>query len=131
MEIKLTPEESEEYFYNAVCNLCGYLGGYGLELSYDEEDYKDAKKRILDKHKPGTTCYEDVMMEILRGGKPLKMIDHEGEGDMTREIFLKDVHERVQKTPLSHLQDMIDGNDDLITADVIIQTVFFQEIVFG
>ena len=130
MEIKLTPEESEEYFYNSICNLCGYLSGYGLELSYYDDHYKAAKKRLLNKNQ-GSVCYEDVMMEILRGGNPLKMIDHEGDGDMTREIFLGDVHKRVQKTPLNHLTDMIEGNDDVITADVIVQTCFYEEIVFG
>lgn len=76
-------------------------------------------------------CTEDVWMEILRMGEKLIMFDFEGEGDMTRSITLADVHARVQKTPLDHLTDMINETDDATTADVILQTVFFEEVIFG
>lgn len=134
MEIKLSKEESEKYFHNALCNHFG-VSGYGLEFSYDKKDRAKAiksleAKRAKDKIKD-TVCREDVWMEILRTGGKLKVIDHECDGEYTRSITLKDVHERVQKTQLRSLMDMINENDDADTADAIFQTVFFEEIIFG
>jgi hypothetical protein len=125
MKIILTPQESEEYFHNALCNGLYYIDGYGLEMDYKEEDYKSAKKKLQ------TPCYEDVLMQILRDGNQLTMIDVEGDGDQTKSITLADVHQRVQETPLRHLMAMIEENDDAETGDAIIQQVFFQEIIFG
>ena len=125
MKITLTPQESEEYFYNALCNGLGYVEGYGLGLDYKNQDYNAAKDKLTN------PCYEDVLMQMLRDGNELTLIDHEGEGDMTRSITIEDVHEQVQNTPLHHLTNMIEENDDAETADVIIQTVFYNEIVFG
>lgn len=133
----LTTQQSEEIFHTALCNAIGtgYMNSYGIEMDFSEKDYQEASNALLmnqgDGKASSLVCYEDVLMEILRMGNTLTLVDHEGDGDMTRSITLKDVHERVQKTPANHLQDMIDENDDATTADVIIQTVFFQEVVFG
>ena len=127
MKISLTPKESEEYFYNALCNAVGtnYMEGYGLEMSFFSRDYLAAKEKLKN------PCYEDILMQILRDGNKLTFVDNESEGDMTRSISMKEVHERVSLTPIRHMMDMINEDDDVETADVILQTVFFQEIVFG
>jgi imidazole glycerol phosphate synthase subunit HisF len=44
---------------------------------------------------------------------------------------INDVYKRVQNTPLDHLLNMINEEDDAETADVILQTVFYNEVVFG
>ena len=136
MKIVLDKEESEKFFHNAMCNIGGIMSDYGLEFNYKESDYNKAKMSLQKKMhegtiKSGTICTEDVFMEILRIGGKLKFIDHEGDGLYTKSITLKDVHDRVQKTPLNHLTDMIEELDDAGTADQILQTVFFEEIVFG
>ena len=125
MEITLSTQESEEYFYNALCNGLGYMGGYGLSIDYNAKDYKAAKEKLTN------PCYEDVFMQMLRDGGTLTLVDIECDGEYTRSITIKDIHERVQKTDIKHLMDMIKENDDAITADVIIQTVFFNEVIFG
>lgn len=125
MKITLTPQESEEYFLNAMCNGLAYVQRYGLGLDYEQKDYTEAKEKLTN------PFYVDVFMQILRDGNRLTMVDVEGEGDMTRSICLQDVHERVQNTPHEHLMDMVDENDDCITADVILQSVFFSDIIFG
>lgn len=125
MKILLTPQESETFFHNALCNGLGYVEGYGLELTFKDSHYKAARKKL------GSPCYEDVLLQILKDGKPLKMIDHECDGEYTREITLKDVHEKVQTTDASWLLQMENGEDDATTADCILQTVFFGEIIFG
>jgi hypothetical protein len=104
---------------------------YGLSLDFSDDDYRDAKTK-LERESPGIfLAFEDVLMEMLRMGKTLTLLDDEGEGDNDATITLKDVHERVSNAPSRHLMDMINENDDADTADVIIQQVFFNEIVFG
>jgi len=130
MKIQLTPQESESYFYNSLCNAVGsgYLNGYGIELTYEATDYQSAKKSL--KEKGESPCYEDVLMEILRIGKPLTMVDHEsGMDDVS--VYLQDIHERVQNAPSKHLLDMHNEQDDACTADVIIQSVFYNDVIFG
>jgi len=135
MEIKLSNEESEKYFHNALCNGLGYIQGYGIELTHKEDDYNKARKSIQKKMddckiEKNIICYEDVLVEILRIGGLLYMEDNES-NDMNSTISLADVHNRVATTPIEHLTDMISGNDDATTADIIIQTVFYKEIIFG
>jgi hypothetical protein len=130
MKIVLEKSEAEEYFYNALCNGIAYISGYGIIVDYDKKAYKDAKESLLAKQQ--YPCYEDVLMEILRMGGTLKTIDEENDDkEYNKEITLEMVHERVAQTPFSHLVNMVDGNDDATTADVILQTVFFQEVIFG
>jgi hypothetical protein len=133
MTISLTPQEAESHFYNALCNGLGYIGDYGLELTYDDADYKAAKQNVL-KYKTAedisVVCYEDILMQILRDGKSLTLVDNEGEEDPA-EITILHIHERVAKTPLRHLMNAITENDDAETADVILQTVFLGDIVYG
>ena len=70
-------------------------------------------------------------MQILRDGGELSFIDDECDGEYNKSIRLEDVHRMVQETPIEHLMDAINGDDDACTADVILQTVFYGEIIFG
>ena len=135
MKIVLTKEEAEKHFHNALCN-GSQIRDYGLRLDYSDKDYKAAKKSLDKKEKSGEfkshigICREDVWMEILRIGGKLTLIDEEN-GVGNKSITLKDVHTRVAKTPLRHLMDAINENADGDTADCIIQTVFYGEVIFG
>jgi hypothetical protein len=130
MTVKLTPTESEEIFHNALCNGLGYVEGYGIELDFNKQDYARAAT-FLKQGATDTICYEQVLMQILKDGKKLTMIDHECEGEYTRSITIKDVHKRVSQTPIRHLMNMINEEDDAETADVVIQSVFFKDVIFG
>lgn len=126
MKVILTHEESEEIFYNSLCN--GHeIAYYGLSLHVGETQYKEAKQRLFEKGE--SHCIENIWMEVLRGGGKLTLIDNENGMDPSV-IRLSDVHERVQNTPLEHLIDAINEEDDATTADVILQTVFYNEIIF-
>lgn len=129
MKIILEKQESEEIFFNAMCNGLGYVTGYGLELDYKQEDYAAAKAAL--KEKGESPCIEDVLMEILKRGGGITLVDVECEGEYTSTITLKDVHERVSQAPANHILDMVNEQDDACTADVILQSVFFQDIIFG
>jgi hypothetical protein len=125
MTITFTHEESENYFYNSLCNGLSYIGGYGLSLDYKKSEYQSAKEKLE------SPCFEDVLMQILRDGGSITLIDEECDGEYTKSITIKDVHEKVAKTPIKHLTDAITENDDATTADVIIQTVFYEDVIFG
>lgn len=131
VNITLSNEVSEDFFYNSLCNGLSYMSGYGLELHTDENEYKQSKKNWQEKNPNDTCCYEDVLMQMLKDGYKLTFIDNECEGEYTRSITLKDVHDKVKNTPIRFLYDMIQQNDDAETSDVILQTVFFDDIIFG
>ncbi|MDP2692730.1 MAG: hypothetical protein Q8O88_03780 [bacterium] len=128
MKIILTKEESEKHFYNALCNGSS-LADCG-SIDYAVKDYKAAKRNFKKLHSGESPCLEDVWMQILRDGKSLRYVDHEDK-DMNRTITLKMVHDRVAKTPLTHLVDAVNENDDATTAYVILQQVIFDEQIFG
>lgn len=127
MKILLTAQESEQIFYNSLCN--GHqIAYYGLQLDYDEKEYDKAKKRLVKKGE--SPCLEDVWMEILRGGGTLTLVDEENGMDAST-INLQDVHDKVQLSDFRHLLDAINEEDDSDTADVILQSVFYGEVIFG
>jgi hypothetical protein len=128
MEIRLTPKESEEYFFNALCNGLGYIeSGYGLDLRYDIPQFHNAAKKL--KEIGLSPCYEDILMQILKDGHEINLYDMEGEEDHV--ITLKDVHDKVQNAPADRILEMENENDDADTADVILQSVFFGEVIYG
>ena len=129
MNINLTHGESEAHFYNAICNGLGELRYYDLELDYEAKEYKAAKQQLSDKQPDTQACWEDVLMEMIRSGNTLWVVDsNDGE---RHPITLDLVHERVQQTPVNHLMNAINENDDATTADCIIQTVVYGEVVYG
>lgn len=129
MKISLTAQESENFFYNALCNGLSYFRGYGLVLDYDKEQYQKAKQDLV--KDDVAVCFEDVLMKMLANGGELRVVDEEGDGDYNRAITIKDVHEKVQNSPTDSLMEMANEQDDACTADCILQTVFFDEVIFG
>jgi len=128
MKIILTPQESEEYFYNALCNGLMYINQYGIEVIVDEKAYKKAKNTLKKNNK--NCCYEDVLMEVLKQGDKLNFCETEEMKD--NYITLDLVHQRVEKTEVRHLMAMFEEDDDADTADCIIQSVLFDgEIIYG
>ena len=123
MKILFEKHEAEEMFHDALCNGLDYIESYGLTLKIKKKDYEQAKLTIEN------GCYEDFLMQILKDGNKLKLVDDEGEESWS--ITLEDVHERMSNVDFDHLVDMAQGNDDAVTADVILQTIFIQEVMFG
>lgn len=130
MNISLNKPESENYYHLALCNGLGYLSQYSVELEIDDSTYRRAKKTLeLAQPLNQTICYEDVLMQILRGGDSLCFIDHLNKEKII--VTIEMVHYRVQKTEQHHLFDMIEERDDANTADAILQTVLYKEVIFG
>jgi hypothetical protein len=124
MTISFTHEEAQQLFLNELCNGLGYISEYGLELVYKDADYKKAQKQL------NSPCYEDVLLQILIDGNSLVLVDHECDGQAFK-ITIQDVYERLPATPNRHLMDMVNEEDDAETADVILQTIFLGEVIYG
>lgn len=129
MKITLEKEESESVFYDAMCNGLHEISAYGLRLDYSDEDYRSAKERL--KSESEGPCWEDVLMQILRDGKKLRIVDVECDGEYSVEFGLDEVHERVALTPIRHLMDAIREEGDATAADCVLQSVFYREVIFG
>ena len=128
MKITLSKSESEKIFHNSLCN-GSQIAYYGLSIDYKQTEYNKSKKSLEKANQ--SLCYEDIWMKMLQDGYSLTIVDSEGEGHYTKSIVLADVHARVELTPTRHLMDAINEEDDGDTADVILQTVFFKDIIFG
>ena len=128
MKILLEPQESEQLFHTAMCNVfgTGYHNGYGLELEYDALEYETSKKKLS-----GQVCFEDVLLQMLKDGKKLTLVDVEYDGEYTSSITIEDIHQKVQNTPTQSLINELEGSGDVNDSDIIIQTVFFGDIIFG
>ena len=131
MKIVLTFQESEEIFHTALCNAesTGHMAGYGLQLRWHEKSYKEARERL--KERGEDVCQEDILLEILRGGGHLTYFDIEGGGGEPWPINLQDVHEKVSNAPIGTILRFAEEQDDAEDADVILQTVFMGEVMFG
>jgi hypothetical protein len=133
MTVNLTTQESEEIFYSSLCNAVGtgYMSGYGIQLRCDRNQYKDCKEH-LERINPGVEqAWEDILMQILRDGGNLTFEDVECEGEYTRSISMKDVHERVRLAPIEAILNFVKEQDDAGDADLVLQTVFYKEVLFG
>jgi hypothetical protein len=125
MQIILTPQESEEFFYNALCNGLFDMRGYGLEFKYNKDHYAQAKSKLT------SPCFEDVLMQILRDGNTIGFEDVECDGEYSKQITLEDVHTKMSSVDPERLLEMKNETDDAGTADVILQTIMYGEVIFG
>jgi hypothetical protein len=129
MKINLEKHEAENFFYDALCNGLDYVqSGYGLKLIYSEAAYQKAKNIL--KEDLIQICYEDILIQILKQGDSLTMVDHEG-GEDDATITIDDVYERMTLVPFDRILQMVNEDSDAETADVIIQTVFFKDVIYG
>ena len=125
-QITLTPEASETVFYEALCNGLGYFEHYGIRLQHSDFEYNQSKMKLEN------PCYEDVLMQMLRDGYKLYFNDVENDDRYyDRTITLKDIHEKVSKIPFRNLSNILEENSDAEDADAVIQTVLYDEVIFG
>jgi hypothetical protein len=125
MIITLENHEKEEYFHNALCNEQGMLASSGIEIVHSKEDYDAAKAKLT------SPCYEDVLMQILKDGNKLQMIDLEDDDNVLAEITLQDMYDNFQYVSQEVIISYVEESDDACTADVLLQYVFLKELVYG
>jgi hypothetical protein len=129
MTINLTQQESENLFFDAMCNGLNELRYYDLDLDYDDEEYKASKRKVIIEKESESICFEEVLMQMLIDGYKLTIID--SNDDESHYITLDMVHERVALTPIRHLMDAINERGDATTADCILQTVIYKDVIYG
>lgn len=129
MKVILEHQESENLFYDALCNGLNELSYYDLEIDWDENEYKDARIKLKALTPDETICLEDIFMQMLRSGNTIWIVD--SNDDERHPITLKLVHDRVANTPNRHLMDAINERGDATTADCILQTVIYDEVIYG
>ena len=127
MKVLFEKHEAEEMFHDALCNGLSEISIHGLKIDYSDDDYKKAKDKLSTDE--FSAVYYDVLMQILKDGNKLKLVDEEGDNSWS--ITLGDVHGRMSNVDFKHLVDMSYGNDDAVTADVIIQTIFINDVMYG
>ena len=130
--ITLSEEKSMELFADALANAVGigYMSGYGLV--FDCPEYDKFRKKLLSTLTAGKSiCMEDVWMAALEGGSTLRFIDEERDGDNTKSITKADVCAKVSLMPIRNLTNLLEENGDVEDADVLLQTVFFDKVIFG
>jgi len=127
MKIQLEPQEAQNIFHTSLCNIMGtgYFSGYGLEFIWDDEDYGEARKKLE------SPCLEDVILQMIKDGGTLGVIDHEFEGEYDAHIDLKVMLERMELVPAKNLLNIINEEDDADDADIVLQTLFYGEVIFG
>lgn len=126
MKIELTHEEAEKFFHNALCNGLNYFESYDIELTYNEEEYKEARKTAKSED-GGSVCYEDILMQMLKNGNNLIAQGY----DETYILNLEKMYAQMNQVPLSRLLEMINEEDDADTADIILQVCFIGEHIYG
>jgi len=125
MKIIFDKKDAEEIFFTALCNGLDYVSGYGMLMETNADDYLKAKDSLDE-----SACYEDILMQILRDGNKLTLVDYEGDEEQYS-ITLDDVYRGMPYVPIDNVLNIIAENDDAIDADVVLQTIFFNEMIFG
>ncbi len=73
---------------------------------------------------------EGILIQILKDGGTLTVIDIEG-SEPPCSITIQDVYDRIQNVPTQNLFAILTENDDGVDADAVLQTVFFNEIIYA
>jgi len=130
MNIQLTNQEKEEIFFNAMCNGLSNVSYWEFEIDYNSEDYQSAKESLLNNGK-SSVCYEEVFMEMLKTGKSIDFVDLGCDGEYTKSLTMDMINKNIDKTPMNNLFNVAQEQDDSFDADAILQSVLFEEIIFG
>ncbi len=128
--ITLTDEFKKEIIYNSLCNglsqVCSY---YDLQWDVFDDFYSDAKKELKEEKPNETICIEDILLRVLENGKSIKIVDLEN--DEIHYLRLKDAFFKMDKLPLWVVDSFLNETDDSDSADVVLQTCIFGEVIFG
>jgi len=130
-KIMASKEVCNEIIYDCLCNGIYSLQAYGLELKYENADYKEAKQKLIEKDRNATICFEDVLMEMLKSGKKLVFSDTEcGMDDATLELT-DEIYDRFKNIPSRNIQNLLNEEGDADDCDCCLQTLLYGEIIFG
>ena len=128
MEITITATQEEKLniVHTALCNGLSFMQGYDLEFDIIG-DKEQARKNL--KEKGVNICVEDLMIEVIKLGGNLQVKDYND--DEIHHLNLESIKENFDKIEAKHILDMNNEHDDAITADCILQTLIYGDVIFG
>ena len=131
MEHSVVVTMFKKYTSDDLVNIiCGALTGcsYWCDFDFEPTDYAEAKQRLKDRGN-NDICYEEVLVEILEGGKSLWLKDTEEDEmyELTLDKLLNGIRDNCEDRPDDC--DIDEGDDE--TMDCIIQYGLFGQILFG
>ena len=132
MKIILNKDEVVEIIFNALCNGLAYIQGYGLSVSISDADYDKAKEEvmILLDNSSVCVCVEDILIHHLKMGSELSFWDDEGEEEISFDLQ-KAIKNLQDEGAAKWIMQMLNEEDDAVTADCILQFCLYGEIIFG
>lgn len=130
MKLILEPEEALSIIHSALCNGgLSQMESCGVILSVSNEEYSNSRQQLVEGGKKDI-CREDVWVQILRTGKPLKFFDFEGNEE--QEFTLdKAIEELGKEDAFDLVNTFIDEDDDADTGFELFQLCLYGEIIFG
>lgn len=126
MHISATIDEKIKTVYDCLCTGMPYFGDYGFEMGWSPSEYANARATVCDND--GACCYEDVLKEMLQRGNT---ITFKSDDDGAYKLNRVTIENNWDKVPMHRIVEMIDETFDAITADVIMQSILFGEVVYG
>ena len=75
-------------------------------------------------------CHEDVLTDMIKSGAVIKVYDEEG-GEYVGELSLNKIEANWGSIRSEDIMDVLKENDDSDTADNILQSLIFGDIIYG
>lgn len=119
------------------CSGFSYFSSYGLFIDIKDTFYADAKRALLSsgKYSTDSLCYEDVLAEIIAMGNHIDILDTEADEEPTPALIgvlsMATIEKNWDALRQSDLLALYEEADDANTADCILQTLCFGEIIYG
>jgi len=137
MKIVLSDKELISVIHSALCNGLDYISGYQMSVQMTKDTYQEAKASIKEEERSefnqyfkGTICIEEVLVKHLSNGNTLNFWD--GTTEEVVGFDLAKAKENLQNEDVTeHVLSMLNETDDAITADCILQSAIFGDIIYG
>lgn len=132
MQIILDQAEKMQVIHKCLTTGMPYFPDYGFLLEQNKEDYEKAKAALIESGMPVDKIWlEDVQIEMLRMGFGLSFVDDIYDGSETKILTLELIEQNWDKVPMGRVVEIMLGDWDAETADVIMQCILFGEVTFG
>ncbi len=128
MKIILEGQEVFDVLHSALCNGLRGMYNYGFTYTSESDDYDNARKTLVGKGLD-FICIEDVYLQIIKDGG--KLMFHDEEDNLNYYLGYDKVKVNMNKVNADDILSVLKGTDDGLTADIILQTLIFGEVVYG
>lgn len=111
-----------------------YFSGYGFYISYKENEYEISKQKL------GLgACLEDIQAQMILDGFAITVIDDEGDWEYTTDLtldliesaLLEHLETEPDQTFISAYDEVISGDYDADSCDIVMQYILFGGVMFS